>query len=108
MPSNANSGTQTATVTTEHTLATISTAGNYYLKVDKKNLTTGDELILRVFDKVLTGSTSALMFKGTYSHAQDEIVAVSIPFSTVFETIVTLEQSTGTSRTFEWAVVDMS
>ncbi len=108
MPSNSDSGTQTATVTTEHTLSTISSAGNYYLKVDMKNMDIGDELILRLKDKVLTGSTSALMFKGTYSHVQDEIVAASIPFSTVFETIATLEQTTGTGRSFEWAIVDMS
>ena len=108
MPSNANSGTQTATVTTEHTLATVTAAGNYLLKVDTKNMVKGDQLTLKVKDKVLTGSTSALVFSGTYRNVQEDIIKVSIPISLVFEAVFTLTQDAGTSRTFEWAVVDMS
>jgi len=109
MPSNSDSGTKTATAGgTRDTLATISSAGNYLLKVDTKNMVLGDEILLEIYDKVLTGSTSARAYSATYAHVQDEDVKISIPISTVFETIFYLTQEAGTARSFEWAVVDMS
>ena len=108
MPSNANSGTQAATVTTEHTLATVTTAGNYLLLVDTNALALGDELILRVKLKVLSGGTTRLAFQATYKNVVGEPIIQSIPVSVVEEAIFTLEQATGTSRSFPWAVVDMS
>ena len=41
------SGTQTATIDTEHTLATETDAKVYVLLVDTKNMVNGDELELR-------------------------------------------------------------
>ena len=102
------SGTQTATVTTEHTLATETEGKVYMLLVDTKNMVLIDELELRIKLKVLTGSTSALVYLATYTQPQAEIVKVSIPVpSPGFETIFTLKQTAGTSRTFEWSVVSI-
>ena len=93
------SGTQTATLTTEHVLATETEAKVYVLLVDTKNLVNGETLELRVKLKVLTGSTSALVYYATYIHAQHEIVKSSIPVASPgFEIIFTLEQNGG-----EWS-----
>lgn len=108
MPSNSSDGTQTATVTTEHTLAMVTTAGNYLLLVDTNELVLGDELILRVKLKVLSTGTTRLAFQATYKNIVGSPIIQSIPVSVVNEAVFTLEQSTGTSRDFEWAVVDMS
>lgn len=109
MPSNKDSGTESATASgTRDELATVTDAGNYLLKVDTKAMVLGDELLLEIYDKVLTGSTSARMFSATYINVQHSDVKVSIPVSTVFETIFYLTVVSATTRDFEWAVVDMS
>ena len=102
------SGTQTATLTTEHTLATETDGKVYVLLVDTKNLVNGETLELRVKLKVLTGSTSALVYYATYTNIQTEIVKASIPIpSPGFEAIFTLEQNGGTGRAFEWSVLSI-
>ena len=102
------SGTQTATLTTEHTLATETDAKVYVLLVDTKNLVNGETLTLRAKLKVLTGSTSALVYEANYIHIQQEIVKTSIPVTSPgFEIIFTLEQNGGTGRAFEWSVVSI-
>jgi hypothetical protein len=108
MPSNANSGTQSASISTEHTLATVTAQGNYLLVVDTANLALGDELVLRIKMKVLIGGTLRLAFQATYKNVVGEPFIQSIPSSVVFEAVYTLEQTAGTGRDFDWAVVDMS
>ena len=108
MPSNKNEGSQVATVTTEHTLATVTDAGNYLFYVDTNVLALGDELILRVKVKVRSTGTTRLAFQAAYKNVVGEPIIQSIPVSIVNEAVFTLEQATGTSRTFDWAVVDMS
>jgi hypothetical protein len=108
MPSNKAEGSQVATVTTEHSLATVTDAGNYLLLVDTNVLALGDELILRVKLKVRSTGTTRLAFQATYKNVVGEPIIQSIPVSVVEEAVFTLEQATGTSRTFDWAVVDMS
>lgn len=108
MPSNNSEGSQTAVISTEHTLATITAAGNYILKVDTSAMTLGDKLVLRVKSKVRSTGTTRLEYSGTYAHVQGAPIKVSIPDSAVNELVCTLEQTAGTGRSFDWAVVDMS
>ncbi len=51
MATSESSGDQTAVVTTEHTLDTITDAGTYVLYVDTSNMVLIDELELRVKTK---------------------------------------------------------
>jgi len=102
----SNFGTQSATVTTEHTLATVSSAADLVLYVNTTNMVLADELILRVKTKVLTGGTSVLLWSGRYTNVQLAPIKASIPVLSLFETIFTLEQAAGTSRNFEWSVVE--
>lgn len=100
-------GTQTASIGTEHTLCTPTTAGNRCLKVDLVNLAATEVVELRIYDKVLTGDTAAVVYASTYNgpHSGDPIV-VSVPVPQVFTGgKMTLKQTTGTGRAFKWACV---
>ena len=96
------SDTQTATLDTEHTLDTETTAGVYILVVDCSNMVNGDIVILRIKTKYATGGTSRLAFQAAYSHIQAEPNKYSPPIPVDTEIIVTLEQTDGTGRDFPW------
>ena len=104
--SNSN-GSQTATVTTEHTLATITTSGSFVIGVDASNMALGDELILRVKLKVRSTGTTRLAYEATYAHVQNEPVILSIPVASTNEIVFTLEQSAGTGRAFPWEIWEL-
>ena len=104
MSTSQASGSQTATVTTEHTLATVTAAGTFILTVDLSNMALGDKLTLRSKIKVRSTGATRLVDVGHYAHVQERLVAVSIPLPTVTESVFTLEQTTGTGRVFEWEV----
>lgn len=101
-------GTQTATVTTEHTLATIASAGTYQLMVELTNMVNDDELELRIYVKGRSGSTSRVALLASYKHAQgsDGQVVFSPPIPAPHEFKATLLQAAGTSRNFVWAIYE--
>lgn len=101
------SGTQTATLATEHTLATRTDGKTYVLVVDASNLANGDTVVLRAKVKALTGSTAALAYSVTLTHAQAEPVVISPPVPAVHSVAFTLEQTDGTGRNFDWSVVSL-
>lgn len=103
----ASSGTQTATVTTEHTLATQTTAGVYVLVVDCSNMTYGDKVVFRLKTKYASGGTSRLAYEATYAHVQGDPNKYSIPVPVDTEIIATLQQTEGTSRDFYWNLLRM-
>ena len=103
----SGSGTQTATLDTEHTLDTETTAGVYVLVVDMNNLVDGDVVILKMKTKNKTGSTSRLAYQATYANAQTEINKYSPAIPVDTEIICTLEQTDGTGRDFDWNLLKM-
>jgi hypothetical protein len=100
-------GSQTATVTTEHTLSTITDPGVYQLSVDCNAMALGDELELRAKLKVRSTGTTRQLYLGSYAHVQGDPVKVSIPVSAVSEVVFTLKQTVGTGRTFPWEVIQL-
>lgn len=102
---------QAATVTTEHTLVTISTPGVYVLIVDCSVLLANDMLELRAYQMVLTGGTSRVIQVVTYTGVQlaDDLIKVSPPlYNDLTDATAckfTLKQTYGTSRTFPWKVL---
>jgi hypothetical protein len=95
------SGTQTATINTEHSLDTPTTAGAYILSVDLKNLTYGDTVECRVYD-MIDGANYALLWKGVARHFPDTMVFPPVAVTTQMK--ATLKQTTGTGRAFPWSV----
>lgn len=101
------SGTQTAVITTEHSLATSTTGKTYVLVVDTINMVAGDVLELRAKTKVLVGSTAHLAYLATYAHAQIAPNKYSVPVPANQSIEVTLKQTAGTGRNFEWALLSI-
>lgn len=104
MPSIQDEGSQTATITTEHTLSTITAGGSYVLAVDLANLANGDIVELRVKTKLTSGDTLQLAYEGIYAHAQSRLNVYSPPLASPIEFVATLKQVAGTGRTFIWVV----
>ena len=104
-------GTQTATVTTEHTLLDVATAGVYTLHVDKVNMAALDSLELRIYQMVLTGGTRRVVYYARFDDAQspDNLIAISVPIANELTDAgslrFTLTQTLGTSRNFPWKVL---
>jgi hypothetical protein len=101
------SGTQSATVGTEHTLATVTGAKVLVLIVDTANLALGETLELRVKIKVLTAGTVRQAYMAAYQHAQSDPIKFSIPVPSPFSADFTLKQTSGTGRSYDWSVVSI-
>jgi hypothetical protein len=106
MTTSNQSGTQAATIGTEHQLGTaITVAGTYILAVDANAMLDGDVLELRVKTKLKTGSTSRLAYFCTYANLQGEPNKFSVPVPVDTEILFTLKQTAGTGRTFDWNIL---
>src|SRR4051794_25208090 len=99
------SGTQAATVNTEHTLATDTSGGVRVLAGDLGNLAYGDTVELRLYTKVLSGSTERQAYVATFSHVQGSPNVYSVPVPTNISCKATLKQTGGTGRSFDWALL---
>lgn len=106
MPVQVNtSGSQTAVISTEHTLATVTAAGVYILSVDASALTGSDVLELRIYGKARTGDTERLLHRGTYGPTSLAIPLIqSIPVVSPHHLRATLKQIAGTGRAYPWAL----
>lgn len=109
MPTLEASGTQAATVTTEHTLATQTNNKTFVLVVDCNAMVAGDVLELRIKTKVLTGGTLRSAYLMTFYGAQptDDLVKFSVPIPSDIEAVFTLKQTFGTSRSYPWKVLSL-
>jgi len=107
MPTSNSNGSQTATIDTEHTLATISTDVTAVIGVDLNALVLGDTVILRVKLKVRSAGTTRLAYEAVYSNVQHELVALSVPVASTNEIVFTLEQTDGTGRAFPWEIWEL-
>lgn len=102
-----SSGTQTATLATEHTLATSTTGKTYVLVVDTVNLVNGETLELKLYTIVLSAGTERLAYYATYTHLQGEPVKYSVPVPANISLKATLEQNGGTGRAFPWSLLSL-
>lgn len=107
------SGSQTATVTTEHTLATVAGPGVYVVNVDTANLAAGDVVELRVKKPVLSGGTARVVFYAMFAGAQptEDVLKTSVPIvidATAAACDVTLKQTLGTGRSFAWSILKLA
>lgn len=104
-------GTQTATVTTEHFLSNVNESGVYTFHVDLVNMAAGDYLELRIYQMVLTGGTARVAYLETFQGPQptDGLIAVSVPISNNLTDAnslrFSLKQTLGTGRDYPWKVL---
>lgn len=102
-----DSNTQTATLTTEHTLSSPTTAKTRVLLVDANALVAGETLRLRILGKVLTGGTSRIIREATFTGPLAEPHVQSMPAVMPFGGTVTLTQTGGTGRAYDWSLVTL-
>lgn len=108
MTTQAQSGTQAATLTTRHQLgSTITTAGNYILLVDTNAMANGDELLLEIECKALTGSTSRVTESVRYANVQGAPNKRSVPIPVAHEVKFYLTQGSGTGRSYDWSILSL-
>lgn len=106
-----SSGTQTATISTEHTLLDVAVAGTFTLHVDTNIMAAGDLLELRVYQIILTGGTRHVAYFAQFfgDQATDDEVKISVPISNELTDAgslrFTLKQTAGTGRAFPWKVL---
>jgi len=105
------SGTQTAVITTEHTLSSPSEAGTYIFEIDTINMVAGDILELRIYAVNLTTGTQRVAYLMIYYGAQptDDVMKISVPIGNDLVEAnalkMTLKQTFGTGRDFPWKIL---
>lgn len=105
----SSSSTQTAVLNTEHTLLDTAIGGNYALTVNTVNLAGAESVKLRMYNKVLSGSTYAVdeeidALAGQYPSIL-RIGPVAAPYGCK---ATLLQANTGTGRNFDWAMIDLA
>jgi hypothetical protein len=110
-PTLYSSGTQTATVTTEHFLDDINEAGLFTFHIDLVNMANGDILEIRIYQMILTSGASRVLFFHGYYGAQsaDDSIKVSVPIGNDLTDATSLrfsiKQTFGTGRNFPWKIL---
>lgn len=99
------SGTLDTTLLSEHSLSQQTGVGIYVLKVDTSAMQSGDTLVIRLKDKVLTGSTSKATQEVTLTGVQSVPDWRSDAIPVDVEIIVTITQTTGTGHSYPWKLL---
>lgn len=107
--SNAASGSQTATLNTNHTVVTQTapTGGaSYQFVIDTANLVNGERLLVRMQSSVFNGQTLRDTYTSTFMHVQSQPVKPSpiISLDAGNQVSVIIRQEGGTGRVFPWAL----
>lgn len=106
------SGTQTATIGTEHFLANVNVAGTFTMHVDTVNMAAGDVLELRVYQMVLTAGTARPLYFARYTDSEpaDDVIKVSDAVGNELTDAqslrFSLKQTAGTGRAYPWKVLN--
>lgn len=104
-------GTQTATIGTEHFVSSPNQAGVYTFHIDLVNMAAGDYVEVRVYQMVLTAGTQRVAYFDTFQGAQpaDNVIAISVPISNELTDTnalrFSIKQVLGTGRSFPWKVL---
>lgn len=108
MPSTTFAGSVVAALQTVHIVGTVSAAGVYVFKVDTSNLVAGDELELKIADRVSAVGTIALAYSASYAHRQATQVKISPPIPVTQTAFFQLVQRAGSAgRSFSFEVVSI-
>lgn len=105
----AASGSQTATLNTDHTLTTTaapSTGGIYQLRVDTAAMVNGETLVLRLQTRARAADTTRNVYTTVFTHTQGDPIkdspAIAVP--TGCDVVAILRQEGGTGRAYPWAL----
>lgn len=102
-----SSGTQTAIIGTEHTLASPTTNQTRVLRIDLGAMIAGDTVELRIKTAVLAGGTVRDQHYLTYVNTVGVAIVETVPISSDVGATFTLKQTTGTGRAYPWKVLTL-
>ena len=102
------SGTLTAAANSQHLVATV--AGSAYSllwQVNRSNMASGDQTELRVYTKVVSADPYGVVFYDLFVGApsSNDLVLTSLPLTMVNAAQFTLQQNSGTGRSYTWSVL---
>src|SRR5215212_2215756 len=106
MPTLSSNGTQTATVGVEHTLYNPTANKWFSGYVDLTNMASGDTTEIRVSAIIKTAGSYILYYMNSYSGAQTYPLIYIPPFPSDIGWKLTLKQTAGTGRTYDWRVYE--
>jgi hypothetical protein len=101
------SGTQTATIGTEHSLGTPSTAKTRVLQVDLNALLADEVVELIIEEKAVTAGTVRKYLIESFTGGRTDPVVKTTPSAQPFGGTFKLKQVNGTGRAFDWAIVTL-
>ena len=104
MATTVSSGTQTATLNTDHTLYTTAALKTCVLSVDLGNLASGDTVEIRISGPVLSGGTGRIITTNVYSGTQSDPGFQSPALILQTGSTFIIRQTTGGGRAFPWRV----
>lgn len=108
MPTVSSSGSQTATVGTEHTLYNPTTNKWFSGWIDLTNMVGGDTVEVRVLVIIKTAGAYVQYFMQSFSGSQTPNFALHIPsLPSDIGYKLTLKQTAGTGRVFDWKVYEV-
>lgn len=107
MPTLIASGTQAATISTEHTLVTDTSNRNYYCGVDLGAMQLGDVTEIRVYGILLSAGAERLLDYRVFANVQEEKIQRFGPYPENISIKYTLTQTAGTGRSYPWNLLDV-
>ena len=102
----SSNGSQTATLTTEHTLYNPTTSKFFSGYVDLTNMTSGDTTEIRVYAIAKTAGSYILYYMASYSGAQTTPLVYIPPMPSDIGWKLTLKQTVGTGRSYDWKIFE--
>lgn len=104
----AGSGSQTATIGTEHTLTTDTTNATYSFQVRCNNMALGDVVELRLYTMTLAAGTLEVVWKTTIGPSLPAAIVATAPPQPSNQSLrATLKQVSGTGRVWDWKLLRM-
>lgn len=98
------SSSQTAVISTEHTLLDTATAGTYGGEVDITNLVVGERVRIRAYTKQSSGGTYKVKYDRVFTGGEPEPAKQLVPVLGFYGVKYTLTQINGTGRAFPFVI----
>lgn len=95
--------TELSIVSGTTTLQNVTDDGVYFLWVDANTMVKGDQFMVRVYEKVLSGSTKRVVWRHTISDLQSEILTFP-PIWLLHGWDMTIQKVAGTDQTFDASI----
>src|SRR5690349_1220329 len=105
MPTPVATGTLNLTSAAETPFGAAQTVdGNYVLVIDLSNMVNGQEVEIKVKQKVLAGGAAIVFYHGVYCHVQAEPGVISIPLSSTEQWTATATKTAGANLDIPYRV----